>query len=120
MRKPRARAFSQVQAEITKTGNQTRKTVREKNTSFERSCDKRKSLPMFATRTAVISPEVELGTTSPSLPDRAQTPSYARAYNNIKTNTLFTQIHGQAHKTTPIQNPQFSGAHPHTALSAGL
>ena len=54
-----------------------------KNTSFKCFCDKCKSLPMFATRTVVILPDVESGTTSLSLPDWAKTPRYATAYNNI-------------------------------------
>lgn len=71
MEKPRARVFSQVLAEITKTGNETRKTVREKNTSFKCFCDKCISLPKFATQTVVILPKVQSRTMSPSLPDWA-------------------------------------------------
>jgi hypothetical protein len=63
--------FSQVLAEITKTGNQTKKTVKEKNTSFKWFCDKCKSLTMFATQAVVILPEAESGTTPPPLPDWA-------------------------------------------------
>jgi hypothetical protein len=77
MGKPSARMFGHVLADITKTGNQTMKTVREKNTSFKCFCIKCKTLPAFTTQTVVILPEVGSGTTSPSLPKKA--PSYAKA-----------------------------------------
>jgi len=47
-------------------------------------------------------------------------PGFHSISASVKRNTLFTRIYGHAHKMTPIQNPQFSGAHPDTALSAGL
>jgi hypothetical protein len=71
MVQPTASVFSQVLEEITKTGNQTRKTVRERNINIKCLYDKCKSLPMFATQTVVILPEEELGTTSLSLPNWA-------------------------------------------------